>query len=119
MLGHFRDGHPRLTLILPGAQDRISIEFIVDTGFEGDLALEQSLIARLLARLSGADTFALADGSHLVCPTYDLILDWDGEERHVEALATAGHPLLGTRLLEGVLLQVEMNEGGEVLIERI
>lgn len=37
--------------------------------------------------------------------------------RWVEILELEGRPLLGTSLLDGHLLQVEVTEGGEVLVE--
>ncbi len=73
LLGLFRDDHPRLTLPLPGRSGRLWVEFIVDTGFAGDLALPQSLIQRLEANLSGSDSFALADGSRLECWVYRVL----------------------------------------------
>lgn len=117
LLGHVRDGHPRISLSLPGIHGTIESEFIVDTGFEGDLAIPESLITRLNADLSGSDTFALADGSRLVCPTYDLVLEWSGESRVAEVLATSGQPLIGTQLLDNMLIQIEMVEAGEVSVE--
>lgn len=116
-LGHFRDGHPRLRVSLPGRQGPRMIEFIIDTGFEGDLALSESLILPLESELSGADSFALDDGSRLNCPVYEIILDWNDVERPVEVLAMDGEPLLGTRLMQGLLLQAEIDEGGQVQLE--
>ncbi len=59
----FRDGHPRVTLNLPGSDDP----------------------------------------------------KWNDDERPVGVLAIEGQPLLGTQLLTGHLLGIELVEGGEVL----
>lgn len=115
--GFFRDDHPRLTLSLPGHEGRLWVEFIVDTGFAGDLALPQSLIHRLEAELSGSESFALADGSRLECVVYEMPLDWDDELRSTEILVLEGEPLLGTRLLREMLVQAEISDGGTVQIE--
>lgn len=116
-LGTFRDGHPRLILSLPGIQGAYSLEAIIDTGFEGDLALPQSVIFTVGTALSGIDSFVLADGSRLNCRVYEFLLNWNDEERAVEALVLEGEPLIGTHLMEGTLLQVEMSEGGQVEID--
>lgn len=116
-LGIFRDRHPRLRLLLPGRQEDYSVEAIVDTGFEGDLALPQPVIFALDAALSGIDSFALADGSRLNCRVYEFLLDWNDEQRPVEVLMLDGAPLIGTHLMEGFSLQVEMSEGGEVQLD--
>ena len=39
-----RDHLARVTLILPSSAGPLSVEFIVDTGFEGDLALPSSIL---------------------------------------------------------------------------
>lgn len=46
-----------------------------------------------------------------------MSIQWDDEERVVEILAMEGNPLLGSELLYGSLLQIEMMDGGEVSIE--
>ena len=37
--GQFRSRFPRLTLTLPGLKGPLDVEFILDTGFDGELAL--------------------------------------------------------------------------------
>lgn len=106
-----------MALLLPGRQAPVSVEAVIDTGFEGDLALSQPIILSLEAQLSGVDSFALADGSRLNCLVYEMTLEWNDDERVVEVLAMDGEPLLGTRLMQGLLLQVEVSEGGHVQLE--
>ena len=117
MLGTFRDGHPRITLTLPGAEGAFEVEFIVDTGYEGDLALPGSLARQLDAQSSGFTKRALADGSIIVCPFLQLPLEWDGQIKLVQVLVLPGNPLLGTAFLKEHSLQVEVTEGGEVYAE--
>ena len=54
----------RVLLALPGEDSELTAEFVIDTGFEGELALPRSLVMKL-HRLSGYESrsFALADGS--------------------------------------------------------
>ena len=37
MIGHVRDNFPRLMLTLPGRNGSVNVEFVVDTGFDGEL----------------------------------------------------------------------------------
>jgi predicted aspartyl protease len=113
----FRDGHPRTTVALPGADGDLEIEFIIDTGFEGDLALPGHL-ARRLGQPAGFRVRALADGTLIKCPYFLVTIDWiDGESRRTEVLVLEGEPLLGTAYLRDTLVQIEMSEGGEVSAE--
>ncbi len=116
-LGNFRDDHPRVCIALPGKSSRVEVEFIVDTGFAGDLALPARLVNQLEGILIALQERRLASGQLLVCPAYQIMLDWDGQARPTEILVMEGDPLLGTTLLKDTLLQVEMTEGGEVSVE--
>ncbi len=49
ILGEFRGHFPRITLTLPGIQGEVEVEFIVETGFDGDLALPEILLNQLVA----------------------------------------------------------------------
>jgi clan AA aspartic protease len=117
MLGHVRDRFPRITLSLPGRGGPLLIEFIVDTGFDGDLALPQSMISRLEATISDAHDVRLADGSQQERAYYEVSLEWQQESRLAEVLVLEYQPLLGVGLMEGSLLQAEMQTGGEVSLE--
>lgn len=115
--GHVRDRFARLMLALPGRDDTVTVEFIVDTGFDGELALPPSLLNTLEAAYVGDRPLLLADGSVRRRPFYHIVMEWDDEERPVEVIALDGNPLLGVELLEGSLFQAEMTDGGEVLVE--
>ena len=117
MLGTFRDEHPRITLSLPQDGAEISVEFIVDTGFAGDLSLPAHLAGLLEGTFAGFGTRRLANGQLLKCGTYEIMLDWNDEARPTEVLILEGDPLLGTVLLREYLIQMEMIEGGQIAIE--
>lgn len=116
-LGHVRDNFPRLQLSLSGQDGRLSIEFIIDTGFEGELCLPPALASRLQTLTSASRLVRLADGTLRNRPYCDVILNWQGEVRRTEVLIMEGNPLLGVELLADCLLQIEMTDGGEVTIE--
>lgn len=97
----------------------MAIEFLVDTGFDGDLALPMPVITRLEVSASDAHDVRLADGSRQLRAYYETVLDWQGESRLTEILVLDFQPLLGVGLLEGNLLQAEMETGGEVSVEML
>ena len=61
--GHVRDGFPRVTLALPGQRGTMRVEFILDTGFEGELSVPSHVRRELDASFRGSNPFRLADGS--------------------------------------------------------
>ena len=119
MLGTFRDEHPRIILPLPQVGAETDVEFIVDTGFAGDLALPAHLAGLLEGTFSGFGERRLANGQYLKCRTYEIMLDWNDEPRPTEVLVLEGDPLAGTTLFREYLIQMEMTDGGEVVIEAL
>ena len=112
-----RDNLPRLILALPGISGQITVEFVVDTGFDGELALPSDIIRKLDVAFQRAKPILLADGFSRRQPGYEIVLEWQDELRPTEILALEGIPLLGSVLLAGSFLQAEMTDGGEVTIE--
>lgn len=115
--GHVRDNFPRLLLSLPGLENVLAVEFIIDTGFDGELALPAALATQLEILSASNRPVRLADGTLRHRPYYELLLDWEEEPRRTEVLVIEGNPLLGVELLSGSLLQIEVVDGGEVSIE--
>ena len=56
--GHVRDYAAHVLLTLPGEDGDLTAEFVVDTGFEGDLALPRSIVTKL-QKLSPYETAPL------------------------------------------------------------
>ncbi len=116
--GSVRDLFPRVTLSLPGDAGSVDVEFVVDTGFEGELALPPTSLADLdVAPVVNSRLIRLADGSYGLAATYEILLEWADEPRPVSILLLDGNPLLGAELLAGHVFHSEMTNGGEVLIE--
>lgn len=117
ILGQVEDFFPRLTLALPGRDGPLEVEFLVDTGFYGELALPISLLRLLDAAPLDRRTLRLVDGSPRVARAAEALIDWNGEPRLAEVLELGGEPLLGVLLLQEYHLHAEMTDGGEVLLE--
>ncbi len=97
----------------------LSLQAVVDTGFNGSLTLSNSVIQGLSLRLQGTRDAMLADGSSVRLDIYRAIVSWDGNLRAVQILAAEGGPLVGTALLHGYELRVEFVDGGSVTIEAL
>ena len=117
--GTFRRDHPRIPLILPGSEAPLEVEFTVDTGFAGDPARPLDLLRQLDAVVIGSRDRLLAGGIMIRCALYELVMEWADDARSVEVLVLDGDPLVGTELLRDTLLQIEMVEGGEVVVEAL
>jgi predicted aspartyl protease len=68
---------------------------VVDTGFEGDLAVSKRFIRQLDATFEEERSVLMASGREEVCSVYSLVLEWQNEERVAEVLALPGNSLLG------------------------
>ncbi len=115
--GHVRDNFPYVMLTLPGQGGPLTVECLVDTGFEGDLALPSALVIRLDATFAYEKEVRMADGSVRKRPHYEMSLDWNEEPRLTQILLLESVPLMGSMLRQNHLLQIEMIDGGEVSLE--
>jgi len=117
IVGHVRDGFPRITLALPGLNGLLQVEFVLDTGFEGELTLPENLLREIDADFVATQTMLMADDSERRTRHFQIVLEWNEEARFTEVIALEGRPLLGNLLLEGCGVQIEMTDGGEVVVE--
>lgn len=98
------DGVPMITLSIAG-QDWPAI---VDTGFNGDLELPESLRTALNARYVGRVTSALAGGQTIEEDVYVVECPFDGQIIHAEATFVPGSQILiGTHLIREYQLQID------------
>ena len=74
IFGHVRDNLPRVNLTLPGIAGPLTVEFIVDTGLDGELVLPASLVRQLEAYYLGDKPIMLADSFHRSQPTFEVML---------------------------------------------
>ena len=120
MTDRVEDGHALLpiTLRLPGHGD-ITNEFVVDTGFGGDLTLPIPAIGTLGLPYSRTMEANLADDSSVALALHTATILWQGNEREVDVLATGRRSLLGMGLLAGSELVVQCCDGGIVTADEM
>ena len=114
------NGTPVIALKVGGSREEVTIEGILDTGFNGFLCLPISVATSLGLELIGAPASELADGT----VTQDDLLfagqvEWNGTKREVEILLTRSEEtLIGTALLTGYHVALDYATS-TVSIERI
>lgn len=114
------DGEPtiRVTVRGPDGQER-DVEVIIDTGFDGSLALPSAIINALGLPWRRRGRALLADGRETLFDIYEATIIWDGEPRRLAVDAVDAAPLIGMRLLEGYELRIEVVCGGSVVVKRL
>lgn len=110
------DEEPALALEVRGLEGARSVEAVIDTGFNGGLALPPDWIEAMGLWEFGEENVVLADGRVKSIPTYlgYAILE---EDAHEVVVAEAPSPLVGTDLLWGFSLYVEFEADGIVEVE--
>ena len=105
-----------LTLDGPAGQTR-DIGAVVDTGFNGFLTLPPAVVAELGLPFVSIGRATLADGSEISYDIYGVTVLWDGQRIYIEADAADTTPLVGMLLLDGHDLNIQVRDGGRVVIQ--
>ncbi len=105
-----------LTLQGQSGQTR-EIEAVIDTGYTGFLTVPHSLVMELGLPYRNRDLAILADGSEATFDVYRVTVLWDGQPKHVDAYAADATPLAGMRLLDRHNLNIDVEDGGRVVIQ--
>ena len=105
-----------ISLQNPSGQTR-EVEAVVDTGFNGYLTLPPMLMEDLELPVLGDGEAVLADGSQVVFDVFGVTVLWDGEPTYVETGALGVDPLVGMALLDRHNLNIDVEDGGRVLIQ--
>lgn len=94
-------------------------EFVLDTGFDGDLSLPSRTLRGLAAAPEGEYPTELADGSRIMSYAWTASALWDGQTRPILIVESDGEQLLGMNLLWQNLITLEAKAFGQVTIDRI
>ena len=95
------------------------IEVILDTGFNGQMALPTITAQQLGLVRAGLRPRELADGSVSRVMTYTATVLWDGQPRSVQIVEADGEPLLGMELLLGSRVTIDVSDNGPVTIDAL
>jgi clan AA aspartic protease len=95
-----------------GREERL--EFLVDTGFDGDLTLHSAVVAELGLQKVGESSAILADGSATSFGMCSAAVSWAGAPRKVSIQIADTIALLG--MLERQELRIEVVPDGAVRI---
>ena len=107
-------------IVLTGNQgQRLSLDAILDTGFEGYITLPPDAVSGLGLAALAPSIYELADGQSVQFNTYLATVSWHGRPRMVLALESNGVPLLGAAMLWGSRVTLDMEAGGGVSIEEL
>ena len=90
---------------------------ILDTGFDGYIALPSASIRQLGLPLIGSGVADFLDSYSATLSMYDGIVYWHGQPVEVTVLETQRESVIGMALLENSTLTVQVWDGGEVRIE--
>lgn len=117
ILGVVTDLQARVEVVLRlGDGSERAIEYVVDTGFQGELALPSAAVGSL-GLLPGGQWWAkLADDSHASVPIFSASILWDDQEVRVTVMAMGSRPLVGTELLQGFNLSADFEEDGQLAL---
>jgi clan AA aspartic protease len=115
--GHVRDNFPYVTVALPAGGQDFNVEFLIDTGFDGRLALPSKVLNKIDAAYLDDDIIRTADGRHVSRPIFEVEITWLGEPQAVYVIQLdSGVPLLGVELLADNFVTMNMTDGGQVSI---
>ncbi len=95
------------------------VEAVIDTGYSGFLTLPISLVKDFGLAFFNKAIAVLADGTQGHFDVYDAVVVWGGQSRPKEVDATDGAPLLGMQMLYSHSLNVEVVEGGRVVVQEL
>lgn len=108
----------RVTLSLIHKERSLDLQFLVDSGFNGYLAVPQSAVNQLSLPLATVQRGATADGRVSYFDTVDVGVIWDDQTKVIRA-QVLDEPLIGTRMLRGHDLQARWEVGGNFRLSLI
>jgi predicted aspartyl protease len=83
------------------------LDLVVDSGFNGEIILPQSLLRKLRLRRDGWDFAEWADGSVVQTRAYIGEILWFGQTLKIRIQATDSDEGLGTELFQGCVVELD------------
>ena len=114
------DHYPWITLNVQTSHGAQEIKFLIDTGFDGELAIPRSYTS-LFGTSNDFFEVDFADGQRKKSMIVQCSVQWLEGYREVTAMYIDGNnPLLGMELLKNCLVTLEIGSGqGEITIEAL
>jgi clan AA aspartic protease len=106
-------------VIISDQSQKIAVDAVVDTGFNGDLILPIEMVLELELIPQGYQKATLGDGTISQFRVYTGTVIWDGSRKVVEVNAATSGVLIGMGLLEGYKLEVNTTPNGIVTITNL
>ncbi len=106
-------------VIISDSSQKIAVDAVVDTGFNGDLILPIEMVLELELVPQGYQKATLGDGTISQFRVYAGTVIWDGSRKLVEVNAATSGVLIGMGLLEGYKLEVNTIPNGIVTITNL
>jgi clan AA aspartic protease len=103
--------------VLAASAQFAEIDAVVDTGFNGTLAISKELAEQLRAAPAGSNEATLADGRIATLQCSIVSVEWHGVIRELAVRIIERGCLAGMELLSGSRLEIDVAAGGEVLIQ--
>ncbi len=100
-------------------QPDLYIEFVIDTGFTGELTLPPAADEAMQLPFAYDQAVTLANDTDIEVPVHRAAILWHGGERLVHVFATGNRPLLETARLAGCELLVQLVEHGLVTAKEL
>lgn len=91
------------------------VDALLDTGFNGTLALPENRIAALKLTRQGLTSMTLADGNRRDVSTYRGHVHF-AKETYSALVVPAAEPLLGMALFWGATIQIQCESQGNVVL---
>ena len=95
------------------------LEFVMDTGFTGDLLLSADAIQRLHVAPHIEINASLADGQDVKLSSWLVSVLWHDRILRVTMAQADGEPLLGMGLLRGSRVTLDVQLDGDVTVEEL
>lgn len=112
-------GNVRFTISIRDRNGDIhELPAILDTGYEGYVTLPSELAQTLGLTANGTERITLGDGKEVDVDIIPVSIVWEEHDRRLRALIAPGLPLIGIRLLRGLVGTFHFSDGGPAILFR-
>ena len=104
-------GQPRVRVTIIGDREKIEVDAIIDTGFDGDICIPVQLAVRLGLELRSVTWVELANGEKKRELVFTGSTIFGNAKRDVDIILTESKEvLIGTNMLSGHILEINFTD---------